>query len=221
MRTEWEHRVVAEYASSAITQQYAWWLTRLGCAPPLVERAIQVALDELEHASLSAEVVRHLGGVPTELTADALVLSETGDLERDIVVATVDIFCLHETVAVSLFNMLRQCATEPIALAVLDRIVHDEPSHGQLGWEILDWMLANGFREIVKSVLVEQAPSMVSGLRRTYADDPTSTPLIDSERAWGLADANEYGPVVERSLGATVSRRLARRGLVIGDGSRI
>ena len=221
VRTEWEHRVVAEYASSAITQQYTWWLTRIGCSPPLIERAIQVALDELEHASLSGELARHLGGVPIETPNEALVLSETGDFERDVVVATFDIFCLHETVASSLFNMLRRCATQPMALAVLDRIVQDEPSHGQLGWEILDWMLINGLGEIVKSVLIEQAPSMVSSLRQIYGDDPTAAPLTQTERAWGLADASEYGPVVERALHGTVARRLARRDLTIGDRSPI
>ncbi len=217
VRQEWRARIAAEYTSAAITQHLVLWLIQAGAPPDLIEAGLAIVGDELAHSRLSHDVYRAAGGdQPPALDRDALGLQRTGALEADILRVAVRVFCLGETVAVPLFQHLREATTEPVARVALDRILRDEVRHRDFGWDLLDWLLVD------PALVTAALPAMLAELDASYgagnpivaADDGELTSL---DRAWGLAPPRDYAAILERTCVRDFAPRFAARGIAFPD----
>src|SRR3954452_21971471 len=65
VRIDWSRRVATEYAVSAFAQDLALRLTMFGAPATLIEQALQMALDELAHATDAAAVCAAAGATDT------------------------------------------------------------------------------------------------------------------------------------------------------------
>lgn len=214
-RAEWAARVHAEYRSAAHSARLAHLCIACGLDEDLARRALQVAGEELDHARLSHQVLVALGGgdEPQAIDAGELLLppSPDGPL-ADLVDLAVRGFCLGETFAVPLFAAMRTEARHPRARDVLDRILADEARHRQLGWDMLDALLAldpDGVRRRVQDKL----PGWLDAFRQAYRPADEAVPLSDEERAVGLLPAAAYRQAHDRCRAEDIGARLRARGL--------
>ncbi len=217
-RREWLRRVEAEYRSAAITHELTLWLIRIAASPDLILDGLRIVKDELKHAELSHMVYAAGGGsAPPQIPRESLGIARRGKspLEHDVLRASVEVFCLGETVAVRLFRELRSRCSVPAARRALDRILRDEVRHRDFGWAMLEWLseLPNG-PELV-DLAGRELPGMFKRLRASYAprgaDKKTQIP--DSERAWGLMPSAAYGRILEQVLERDYTPRFARFGI--------
>jgi hypothetical protein len=200
---EWLRRVEAEYTSCAITASFVQWLVRLGAPPELIRDGLRVVDDELEHATLSARVAAEAGCTdPPRLVQESLGLQRSeAPLWLDTLWATVESFCLGETVAVPLFVAMRADCTVESARAALDRIVRDEVRHRDFGWGTLDWFTQTRGDEARRQV--ERAlPGMMQRLRTNYGQpgDAPSPKTSGAEAQWGLLPISRYAEILERCV---------------------
>src|SRR5262245_13462159 len=111
VRREWQQRIEAEYRSAALTAELNHWLIQAGAPPDLIEGALRIVKDELDHAELSHAVFVEAGGsAPPTLDRQRLALTRDrqAPLEHAILRCGVELFCLGETVAVRLFQRMRE-----------------------------------------------------------------------------------------------------------------
>jgi hypothetical protein len=216
---EWLRRVEAEYRSAAITQHLVLWLIQIGASPDLVRDGLRIVDDELVHAELSREVYLAAGGggAPA-LDRDSLgLVRRHGELELDVGVTVARVFCLGETVAVPLFQLLRRPTTAPVARRALDRILRDEVRHRDFGWTALEWLLEQAAGERVRALVVAALPGWLTELEQSYGDE-LSAPMSEvtaAERAWGLAPAADYAAVLRRTIERDYRPRFARLGIAL------
>lgn len=217
---EWLRRVEAEYHSAAATQHYTLWLIQAGASPDLIRDGLRIVDDELVHAELSYQVYLAAGGdsMP-KLDRDSLCLErKCQELEDDLLRVAVSIFCLGETVAVPLFQRMRQGCSEASARAALDRILVDEVRHRDFGWTVLDYLLDSQPGKAHLSNLKSNLPGLLRGLLDSYgAADPASNSVSSEERGWGLIPGTEYLEILERCFHRDYRPRFARVGVDIGE----
>jgi hypothetical protein len=126
--------------------------------------------------------------------------------------ATVELFCLGETVAVPLFTELRSECTVPIARDALDRILRDEVRHRAFGWECLDYFLDTdpGLNTLVSVAL----PGLFTKMLRLYGNVPRDEVAINPEaRAWGLMPRALYRSILLEVAQSEYIPRFAERGI--------
>lgn len=221
-RLEWRNRVEAEYRSAALTQHYVLWLLQLGFSPDLIRDGLDIVADELDHARLSHDVNIDAGGAGApaidrgSLTLDAAITASARDLDIAVVLATVRVFCLGETVAVPLFRHLRNGCSQPTARAALDRIVVDEGRHSSFGWTALDAMVERWGGDRVRSIVTPALPAMILALDEAYgrgaiARDATTS--VDDDRTWGVVPPSEYEPILRTTATNVWAERFATRGI--------
>lgn len=215
VRTEWLHRVEAEYRSACITQELTLWLMQAGASPDLLHEGLRIADDELVHAELSMEAYLAAGGTNGPTLARetlGLVRRPGSSLEEDITRAGVDMFCLGETVAVPLFKNLREGCTVPVARKALDRVLRDEVRHRDFGWALLEWNLSTPHGPALKALVERELPGWFARIRRCYA--PAFAGAQDTvspdDRKWGLMAPARYASVVERTYERDWKRRFTR-----------
>jgi hypothetical protein len=220
VRAEWGRRVAAEYRSAALTAQALHWAIQAGLSEGLLHTALRVVRDELDHAALSHECLRALGGQdePVPLDARAMAAPGTAGVLGGLVDTVVVNFCLGETFAVPLFDAMRRGSTHPAVSLVLVRVLRDEAIHRQFGWDVLDELLARvpGVSARVEALL----PSALAGFAEAYAPPDDGEPLTPEERACGLLSHAEYRAIFERTRDGDVLPRLADRGLEVPVTSR-
>ncbi|MEZ4315150.1 MAG: ferritin-like domain-containing protein, partial [Polyangiaceae bacterium] len=111
--------------------------------------------------------------------------------------------CVGETVAAALAQEQRAVATDPQAIAALDRIARDEADHAELGWAFVSWALREGGRPVLEAV----AAAFDSALR-SRAEDPTPPDDDDGQRAalhrFGRLTSNERRSARQRALESVV-----------------
>jgi hypothetical protein len=215
---EWLRRVEAEYRSAAITQHLTLWLIQIGASPDLISDGLRIVEDELAHAELSHAVYTDGGGTKApHLVRESLALPRCpGDpLELDVLRASVDVFCLGETVAVPLFKELRAKCTVPSARETLDRVLKDEVRHRDFGWMLLAWLLDSPREAEYRRVIELELPRMFGRMRRLYAPHGAESDreMSDDERAWGLMPSARYGEILERALERDYVPRFKELGL--------
>ncbi len=213
IRTEWSRRVEAEYRSAAHTQELTLWLIQLGAPRELIEDGLRIVQDELDHAELSAKVHALAGGteLPTLVRSELRLPTGGGSLERDVLRVCLQTFCLGETVAVPLFQAMRQKATVPAVCETLERVLRDEVRHRQFGWDLLEYML-DTIPE-AKAAAVEFIGPLLDRLKKRYGVGSESAPLpSDAELAWGLLPTDRYASIVT----ATIEREYAPRFAALG-----
>lgn len=217
VRGEWLRRVEAEYRSSVITQTLTLWMTQAAVSPDLIAEGLRIAQDELDHAELSMAVYQAAGGVEMpRIDRRSLTFNPTAgaELEDDIVLVALEVFCLGETVAVPLFRSLRDRCEEPIARTALDRILVDEVRHRDFGWALMTWMLEQSPDRL--SLVRRRLPSAFASIRRSYA--PAFSAEIPSALSleairWGLMDPPEYAACLDRTFERDWQPRLSRLGI--------
>jgi hypothetical protein len=223
VRAEWRARIAAEYTSATITQHLVLWLMQAGAPPDLIDAGLVIVGDELAHSRLSHETYTAAGGTaPPALERDRLGLRESGaGLERDILRAALEVFCLGETVAVPLFKHLREACTARPARAALDRILRDEVRHRDFGWDLLDWIATTPLAAELPALAARELPGMFARLDASYGRANASVAsddgaITDGERAWGLAPPREYAEILARTFAREWTPRFAARDLDLG-----
>jgi hypothetical protein len=218
VRSEWLHRVEAEYRSSVLTQHLTLWLTQAGASPDLILAGLRIAADEIDHADLSMETFVAAGGSGAPALARESLqhpLSPAEPLEIAIARVGVDAFCLGETVAVPLFKQLREGCTVPVARRALDRILRDEVRHRDFGWTLLTWLLDGPHAGAVRALLGRELPRYFARVRESYAPAFARAydRIADDDRAWGLIAPARYAEVVRRTLARDWKPRFERLGV--------
>lgn len=216
VRAEWLARVEAEYRSAAQTQELTLWLTQIGASPDLLHAGLRVAGDEVDHADLSFEAYLAAGGDGGPTLARetlGLVRSAGEPLEVDVLRTCLDGYCLGETVAVPLFQRLREGCTVPVARKVLDRVLADEVRHRDFGWATLGFLLELPLADTLRATATRELPSFFARLRRTYGANPGAGDIPAAERAWGLMSPAVYAEVLERTVERDWIRRFGEHGI--------
>lgn len=213
VRREWLRRVEAEYRSSAHTQHLTLWLIQLAAPRELIDDGLRIVADELDHAELSAAVCAEAGSTaPAALRQDELQLGvPPGSLEVRALFATLDVFCLGETVAVPLFTELRRDCTVPVARQALDRVLKDEVRHRQFGWDLLDYLLERD--PTLTNAARGFLPGAIERLQKRYGQGG-ATEIRPDERAWGLMAPATYREILEATMQKEYEPRLRERGLL-------
>lgn len=214
VRAEWGRRVAAEYRSAALTAQVLHWSIQAGLSEGLLHTALRVVRDELDHAAASHDCLRALGGAddPVPLDVGTMAAAGTAGVLGGLVDSAVVNLCLGETFAVPLFDAMRRGASHPAVVPVLLRILRDEATHRQFGWDLLDELVdrAPGVRERVAGLL----PSALAGFAAAYAPDGDDEPLLPEERACGLLSLAEYRASFAATRDRDVLPRFAQRGIL-------
>lgn len=218
VQREWSLRVAAEYGSAAVTAQLAHWLLEVGASPELVDAALDVTRDELEHARLCRDVCAATGGDVTPTLPPQQLRLPTAPAEgqlADITRAAVRVFCINETHAVPLFTAMRKNCHVAVARRALDRIVADEVRHRDFGWLLLGWLMElddPGLRTVAteeaKSALEHRA-NKSAAMRERDAEE-----LKDNELAWGLLQGPRYTEIYERCRDQVLLPRFRELGVL-------
>lgn len=213
VRREWTRRIEAEYRSSAQTQHLTLWLIQLGAPRELIEDGLRIVQDELDHAELSAAVAQAAGaaGAPALIQDELLLQVPPGTLVERALYATLEVFCLGETVAVPLFTELRRECVVPVARQALDRILKDEVRHRQFGWDLLDYLCDVDARLV--DVGRRFLPPALARLTHRYGSG-TSSEVTQEERAWGLMAPLSYKQILEATVKKEYEPRFRERGLL-------
>jgi hypothetical protein len=215
VRACWLYRITTEYVSGVYAQDHARRLTYVCASPDLIEAAFGVALDELHHSSLVAELCAEAGG-PSAAPIDPalLALSNPDAVLTDLVVGTVQNFCIAETVATRAFRQVHPTTTVDAARAVLDVFVEDEPRHGALGWATLDWLLDSPWRDDVRRFIATELDGWIAMFDSAYTGTATYE-VTANDRAWGLNDGRDTASTWRTTLTRDLKPRFAKRGFAI------
>jgi hypothetical protein len=217
VRLEWERRVAAEYAVCLLAQDFAQRLTVFAGPPELIEGALWMALDELEHARFAQRVCKAAGsGGAVTFQPQAFAVDASPDPIMHIAAIAVPNLCLGETLALRIVNRFNDNADVAVVCEALERVVGDEPRHVALGWATLDWLLELPTGGAVRDAIQRDLPRWFTSLRDSFAGPIVEPHLIEvapADIAWGLASANVQREVFEETIQRDWIPRLARRGL--------
>jgi hypothetical protein len=183
--TAWSTRARTEWASVPAFRELADQLRALGAPAALVTRCYGAYADELRHAMLAGGHCAQLGEGRVILDRNAFgtraPLKGPAGLTRLAVESWVD-GCLGEGTAAG-------CAEREAELAQLAgiretqrTIARDEARHAELGWDILQWALAQGGDEVRRAL-------HAAALAR--ATDRASDAIDASLDAYGIASSEE------------------------------
>ena len=215
VRAEWANRVRAEYGSAALTARVVHGLIATGMPRPLIDTALRIVRDELDHAAISHSTLVALGGEEDALSIDVAQLSGPAHPAPVLASLTENIlgaFCVGETVAVPLFAAMRAGTTQPDAQAALDRILRDEAVHRAFGWDTLEALIAMDPKGVpaFASVRIE---GLIAASRRAYVVEGVLPTLEDAERAAGLIDLTDYARIFEDCVRESILPRFAALGI--------
>lgn len=210
---EWRRRCVAEYASAAKAARMAHLLIALGADRGLIDLALRVTRDELDHAELSAAVARALGdgGPPAPVELPLLLGPPDPRPLAAAAALLLEDFCIGETLAVPLFSAMQAGATEPAAVAALARIRRDERVHRAFAWRALDALLdvdPEGVRRLIGGLL----PAASARFAQAYGGVPLTLTPGPVGRAAGLLDGAGWRRVFTQAWEGEVEPRFAARG---------
>ncbi|MCX5745330.1 MAG: hypothetical protein NT062_22870 [Proteobacteria bacterium] len=209
-RRFWSHNAFSEHASAIAMAEVVAALGRAQVPPELWRRACAFPAQELVHVELCAGVARRCGGavgIPFEPGALELPL-HPGLLPLERATAlVVRVFCLGEAMSLRLLAGNLRATTQPLARAVLMRIVRDEAAHARFAWAYLDWIaprLSAGERQRLGDLLALDLAALA----------PLTDVPPDGAPASGLGwmAAARWSAIVARTLDGVLAR-LARYGI--------
>ena len=215
VRTEWANRVRAEYGSAALTARVVHGLIATGQPRPMIDTALRIVRDELDHAEISHRTFVALGGEEEALHIDITQLAAPPSNAPVLATLTENIlgaFCVGETVAVPLFAAMRACAARPEALEALDRILRDEAVHRAFGWDVLEALTITD-PDGVPAFASARIEGLIAAARRAYVVEIAMPPLQAEERAAGLIDLEDYARIFEDCVRDSILPRFAALGI--------
>lgn len=209
VRAAWALRTAAEYRSASLGSQMLHWAIQLGLSPLVIERLHSFVADELHHSELSREIHAAAGGTPEQVVVHRESLSFVPQpdvpLEQVALVAALEEFVLHESVALHAFRLI--LAQSPLTNFVRDRlskIARDEARHCRTGALLLAELVQRTGQGIW---LQSRVPPSMARLTQAYA---TSLRPSDAERAWGLLSDDGYTTAIASAARSTIRRALGR-----------
>jgi hypothetical protein len=189
-RGSWRLRMQHEHQSSTVFSRLLPQLIEAEVDLEWKTVALRMAMDELRHAALSADVVRLLGGSPeveVELSTEPLpehaTASPAGRALRNVLFAC----CLSESLSAPLLSAERDLSSEPSVKKVLEQLAADETLHARYGWAYLE----HHWPQLTPE---EQA--------RTNAYLPVALASIEARFVDALPDAPLPPPEIEAQLAA-------------------
>jgi hypothetical protein len=147
----WSFRLVSELEAAQRFGALAPLLRAAGASEVIVGMAEEAAADELRHAELCRQLVRHFGGAPPPEPEIALRWTAPADLEgrERIFYEIVALSCVTETLSTALLGELVARATDPVCRDAMHSILRDEVNHSRLGWAFLAEQHARLVRDCV------------------------------------------------------------------------
>ncbi|RYX96590.1 MAG: ferritin-like domain-containing protein [Comamonadaceae bacterium] len=215
IRHFWLSQAGAEYASAAVSSEFALWLCQNGASPDLICQCLDIAKDEIAHAMLSYDVAReagHSGGLAGGTNLVGGSPRPFAESRKNLLDVILRFFCLGETIAVPLFAAMRKRCRHETALAAYTRIIADEPRHSEFGWVALAWMQAN-WPEVHAWIGECFANSLRQLAGEYYCLDEYVPPLTETERAWGMLPRLDYAVIFEKTVLNQCARRLEVYGI--------
>lgn len=225
-RVSWTEAAYNEYCTAAAFAQLVSAMLAARAPVDLIAMASDFIADEMLHVELTGRLAMQLGGgAPYDVDFAGLEMapSRPGLSPRELCnELVVRLCCVGEAFSVRMLGGSLRSAAHPLTRAVLDRIVHDEAPHGQLGWMYLEWAddeLTDAERArlaVVATSALETFAPIYQRLRSKVIDGVTSEGFrIDDVRALGWMESTEYGALARDAVRANVVRPLARHGIAL------
>jgi hypothetical protein len=201
----WSENAFNEYASSlAMTQMNQ----ALIAADAPLSAASFVEDERTHHALCCGVAVRCGGGVAIPYHPASLQLKAEGSPRERATELVVRVCCLGEAVSLPLLSGNLRSARQPLARAVLERIVRDETRHARFGWDYLEWARPDEAERQKLAAIINDA---LAQLR----------PMLEGEG--GAADGGglgwmsprEWRALARQSIEQALIRPLARHGIVV------
>ena len=138
-----------------------------GAPVDVIGSLTRVVRDEAYHVDLCDRVVQALGGWGTHFPEPTWVRSNKKlPLKRRILQTVVGSLCIGETLSVAMIAGVREHASDPVAHALLTRLLADESFHSRFGWWWLEAMpMTEDDFEFARGYLSRILPSVEASVR--------------------------------------------------------
>lgn len=220
---DWTVRAGNEYGSGIIAQHFTLWLMQLGAPPELIRAGIAVVDDELRHAEQCRALLRGLGRdrAPV-LVRESLQLPRRPEdpLEHDVVRASIGGFCIDETLAVTMFRIMRESASVPAVVELVEGFLRDEVHHRELGWVTLEWLLCGSQGNVLRAVAEQAVSELLTRRGMSLCHPPNASrriPPTAAEQAWGTLTREQYTEVFAAGCRRDVLPRFRALGIAIDE----
>jgi hypothetical protein len=212
----WWRQSRTEYSAAALVAEMTHWLIALGVNPDLLVRATRVVSDEVRHATICRELFLHVGGSPDPVPLRPAALAHADDPDAPMhlraITAAGELAC-EESVALVVFRMRLDNATDPLAREVCEVILRDEATHRAFAWELLDELIQMQGLDRVRAWV---RPRVAWWLRiylgaQLQEREPVYPP---DDLAYGLIDRRAHWTAMRRCVETEVIPRFQERGLL-------
>ena len=176
-RRIWSNGVFTEYASAAAFSTLTTAMLECGAPVDLVAASADIVVDELFHVELSARLTMELGGaVPLDFDLAQIAPLATPGARPLMKAAEIAVVtsCVGESLSVPAIARSRTLADEPLARAVLDRLLADEGPHARLGFWFLEWA-ADQLSADERAQLARAAVAAIEVYAPLWQDVPCAT----------------------------------------------
>jgi hypothetical protein len=210
-RRVWTNGVFTEYASAAAFSAMNIAFLQCGAPVDLCAAAADFAVDELVHVTLVSRFVMTLGGATPYLADLENVAPHASPLTARLRAAelAIKVSCVGEALSLPALTAWHRGATHPLALAVLDRLRHDEGPHAAIGHWFLAWAdawLTPGDRDHLGRV-AREAIAVYEPL------------WLDPEAGQIRVGDTTYRAYMEHAVEHRIVRRLAASGITVPPGA--
>lgn len=216
----WSFRFVSEREAAQRFGALAPILRGAGASQVVVAMAEEAAADELRHADLCRQLVRHFGGAQPPEPELSLRWTAPAGLEgrEHVLYEIVALSCVTETLSTALLGELVARATDPVCRQAMHSILSDEVNHSRLGWAFL----AEEHARVVRDCVGPHLPGMLEAtlgdeLFKAAADpDPTLAQLA----GLGSLERHDRLRVVQETLDRVIFPGLELFGIDTARGRR-
>jgi|GEM_PF-547267 len=216
----WRHRLWSELEAAERFRALAPILVASGASAAIADMATAAAADELRHASLCRDLIRHFGGALPPEPQISLRWMAPADLDgrERVLYEVVALSCVTETLSTVLLGELVRRARDPVCRQAMHTILEDEVNHSRLGWALLAEEHARGAGDCVGRYL----PDMLAA---TFSDElfmPADAPDARATELAGLGSLErpERQRIVREALAQVVFPGLERFGIETTLGQR-
>jgi ferritin-like protein len=219
-RRVWRYRLGSELETAQRFRALAPVLQALGVSKTVVAMADQAAADELRHASLCRELIRHFGGDPPPDPQISLrPIAPPGLQGRESVLyELVALACVTETLSTALLGELVTRARDPVCKQVMHSILRDEVNHSRLGWAFLAEERARGTRDCVGQYLPHMFAATLGD--EFFCSTAAADPRLGELAGLGSLERPERQRIVRETLAHVVLPGLERFGIETAFGRR-